>query len=284
MIDVNCVPCFRKQAERMFAKHAIPCGRQRDLMDLFNRYLEIDGKTLPSPMSARFLNRMVKEETGFGDLYLEEKKYFNQLLLDCFSELKREVENSSNPLKTAAKYALAGNIIDFGPPHQFDVEQTFADALEKPLAVDHSKQLFKAIHQADLVLYLGDNAGEIVTDKLFIEQLNHPNVYFAVRGQPVINDVTRTDALQVGMDQVAKIIDNGFDAPSTLPEYCSDQFRSVFEKADVVVSKGQGNFEGLFQQVNKTNLFFLFMVKCEEIARATGRKIGDAVILHENSE
>lgn len=279
MIDVNCVPCFRKQAGRMFTKHEIPEDRQVELMNTFNQYLENEGVKEPSPISARFLNRLLKQETGKEDLYFWEKKYYNQLLLDRYPELKREVENSSDPLKTAAKYALAGNIIDFGPPHQFDVEQTFAEALEKPLAVDHSKQLFEAIRKAELVLYIGDNAGEIVADKLFIEQLNHPNVYFAVRGQPVINDVTRSDALQVGMDQVASIVDNGFDAPSTLPQYCSPEFRAIFEKADVVISKGQGNFEGLFKQVSRPDLFFMFMVKCEEIARVTGRQIGDAVIL-----
>ncbi|WP_462318670.1 damage-control phosphatase ARMT1 family protein [Marinilabilia sp.] len=279
MIDVNCVPCFRKQAGRMFTKHEIPESRQVELMNAFNHYLENEGVKEPSPISARFLNRMLKQETGKEDLYLEEKEYYNKLLLDRYPELKREVEKSSDPLQTAAKYALAGNIIDFGPPRQFDVEETFADALKKPLAVDYSKQLFEAIRKAEMVLYLGDNAGEIVADKLFIEQLNHPNVYFAVRGQPVINDVIRADALQVGMDKVARIVDNGFDAPSTLPQYCSPGFRDIFDKADVVISKGQGNFEGLFKQVSRPNLFFMFMVKCEEIARVTGLQIGDAVIL-----
>lgn len=279
MIDVNCVPCFQKQAARLFEKYNIPEERREVLSERFNDFLSKDGLDKPSPLSAQYLNVLMKKETGIDDLYLKEKSYYNKLLMQRYQALKNDVESSKHPAMMALKYALAGNIIDFGPPHRFDLEKTFSEALEKKIAVNDSEALFKEIRNAGTVLYLGDNAGEIVTDKLFIETLAHPNVIFTVRGAPVLNDVAYADAGEVGMQEVATVIDNGFDAPSTLPEYCSDEFREIFNSADVVISKGQGNFEGLYGQVERKNIFFLFMVKCEEIARVTGRNVGDAVIM-----
>jgi uncharacterized protein with ATP-grasp and redox domains len=279
MIDnTKCIACFHKQAIGLFEKYNVPASRRDVLFDDLNKFLISEGINYPAPFSAQYLNTVVKKETGVEDLYLGEKNYYNNLLMERYAELKAAVLNSENPLKTALRYALAGNIIDFGTPHEFDLDKTFAEALNKNLAVDNSSALFQAVSNARMVLYLGDNAGEIVTDKLFIETLQHPNIVFAVRGGPVLNDVTRQDANDVGMEQVAHVIDNGFDAPSTLTDFCSSEFMEVFERADVVISKGQGNFEGLYKQVEKDNMFFLFMVKCAEVARATGRQVGDAVI------
>ena len=127
------------------------------------------------------------------------------------------------------------------------------------------EKLEKEIQKADSILYLGDNAGEIFFDRLFIETMNHPNVCFAVRGMPVINDVTLDDAAQVGMYQVCRVISNGFDAPSTLLEFCSTEFREVYANADLIISKGQGNFEGLMHE-NHPNTFFMLIAKCNTMA------------------
>lgn len=280
MIDVNCIGCFQKQAWRFFEKFNVPENRRQYLNDKFNRFLEKEGVLYPSPYSAQYLNQLIREETGIDDLFREEKQYYNGLLLERYPGLKKEVLSSPDPRQAALSYALAGNIIDFGPPQEFDLDKTFREALDKKPAIDDSELLFSEIDKADMVLYIGDNAGEIVTDKLFIETLGHSNVIFATRGGVVLNDVTQDDALEVGMDQVAKIIDNGFDAPSTMPEFCSSDFLEILEKADVIISKGQGNFEGLYDYPRRPNLFFLLMVKCSEIARVTGRNQGDAVIMN----
>lgn len=279
MIDVNCVPCLHKQANRLFDKYKISEKRQVFLRNKFEGFLLNEGANQPSPLSSQFLNKLVREETGIADLYLKEKQFYNKVLLGQYEQLKKDIMNSGNPLKTALKYALAGNIIDFGPPHKFDLEKTFSEALNKKIGIDFSEDLFNDIERAETVLYLGDNAGEIVTDKLFIETFNHANVIFAVRGKPVLNDVTSLEAGEVRMHEVARIVDNGFDAPSTLLDYCSDEFREIFNKADVIISKGQGNFEGLYGQVAHKKLYFLFMVKCDEIAKATGCLKGEAVVL-----
>ncbi len=266
------------QASRLFEKHVAEV-RHDILFDQFRHFLNTVGVNYPSPYSARYLNILVKKESGIEDLYADEKIFYNQMLLGLYDEFRDEVIKSDDPLKTALKYAISGNIIDFGTPGTFDVEKTFSEALHKKLAVDDSEALFESVRNAKMVLYLGDNAGEIVTDKLFIKTLNHPNVVFAVRGNAVLNDITLKDAEEVGMSEVAHVIDNGFDAPSTLPDFCSDEFNEVFDKAEVIISKGQGNFEGLYKQVEKENIFFLFMVKCQEIAIATGQQVGDALVM-----
>ncbi|MFO8001432.1 MAG: ARMT1-like domain-containing protein [Marinilabilia sp.] len=280
MIDVNCVSCFQQQAERFFKKFNVPAERRAYLTEKFDHFLNTEGVKYPSPYSAQYLNQIIRAETGVEDLFYEEKRYYNDLLMDRYPVLKKTVMENPDPLMTALKYALAGNIIDFGPPRQFDLDKTFDEALSKEVSVDDSAGLFEAVRNAEMVLYLGDNAGEIVTDKLFIETLQHSNVVFAVRGGVVLNDVTLQDAFDVGMDQVAHIVENGFDAPSTMLEFCSSRFRDIFEKADVIISKGQGNFEGLYDLPDKRNVYMLFMVKCGEIARVTGLQQGDAVIMN----
>jgi len=121
------------------------------------------------------------------------------------------------------------------------------------------------VNEADSVLYLGDNAGEIVFDKLFIQTMNHKRIIYAVRGMPVINDATMEDAEYVGMKESARVISNGYDAPSTIVDKSSDEFKSYFYSASLIISKGQGNLEGLVH-LNDKRIFFLLMVKCNVMA------------------
>jgi uncharacterized protein with ATP-grasp and redox domains len=157
------------------------------------------------------------------------------------------------------------------------LHSTIDKVLNSDFAIDDSLELKRALSEAKTVLYLGDNCGELVFDKLFIETIMHPNLIYAVRGEPVINDVTLEDACYVGMDRVADLVSNGYDAPSTLLEHCSPEFLEVFNRADVIISKGQGNLEGLLGKTDK-EVYFLLMVKCEVIADALGVKKGGFVV------
>jgi uncharacterized protein with ATP-grasp and redox domains len=163
------------------------------------------------------------------------------------------------------------------------LEATIEKVLKSDFAINHSFELKEALSTAKKVLYLGDNAGEIVLDKLFIETIMHPNLHFAVRGAPVINDVTLDDARYVGMDRVADVIQNGYDAPSTILDKCSNEFQKQFYDADVIISKGQGNLEGLLNKTDK-QIFFLLMVKCDVIAEALSVKKGDFVVMKNNQK
>jgi len=159
------------------------------------------------------------------------------------------------------------------------VTKTLSAAVDRIPAIDHTNQLKEALEKASTVLYLGDNSGEIVLDKLFIETINHPNLYFATRGGKVINDITLEDAEMVGITKVAKVISNGYDAPSTLLDYCSPEFRNLFNQADVIISKGQGNLEGLIHNRSK-DIFFLLMVKCSVIGDMIGVEEKNSVVYY----
>jgi uncharacterized protein with ATP-grasp and redox domains len=147
----------------------------------------------------------------------------------------------------------------------------------KDFAIDQSEEFVYRLGESKKILYLGDNAGEIVFDKLFIETIQNPNITYVVRGKPVINDVTIDDARQTGIDEVCKVITNGYDAPSTLLEYCSEEFIQEFKKADLIISKGQGNFEGLMH-IEHPNMFFLLMAKCKPMAELLGVNEGGMII------
>ena len=278
-MNPGCISCFFTQANKLLSRHNIKGDIASGVIKRFTLFIEENkNKDLTSPEYACFLHRLVKEVANSDDLYKEEKKYYNDLLLNLEEEIRYSVLQSGDPFKTALQYAVAGNIIDFGPPKSFDIKETLASALTKEPAINHSSLLKDALHKASKVLYLGDNAGEIVLDKIFIEIINHPDLCFAVRGGKVINDVSLEDAEYVGMNKIAKIISNGYDAPSTLLKKCSPDFVKIFNEADIIISKGQGNLEGLIKN-NVKRIFFLLMVKCEVMSEITGVQEGDVVIL-----
>jgi len=181
---------------------------------------------------------------------------------------------------TAARIAIAGNMIDMGINRNIteaDVRQAMQHALSEPF-FGEQERFIQEVDEARSILYLADNAGEIVFDRLLIEQILPRRVTLAVRGAPVINDATLVDAQAAGLDEIVEIIDNGSDAPGTLLEDCSQEFRRRFAEADLIIAKGQGNFESLNTQPG--NLFFLFKVKCPLVANHILQPVGMQVLAH----
>ena len=228
--------------------------------------------------------KLITRETGQEDPYAEIKKRYNRMLLDEEEELRLSVKRSEDPLCGALRLAAAGNQIDFAGSREvrFVMEEVY-HRMNGMLAVDDSGQLFKDLKDAKSVLYIGDNCGEIVLDKLFIEEIRkqYPDlsVTYGVRGEPIVNDVTILDARMTGMERVAEVIENGSGALGTVLSDTSLQFRNVFEKADVIISKGQGNFESLSECTDK-NIYHLMMVKCERIAGILKAPVGELICCH----
>ena len=277
-MQLDCEQCLRRQAEKMLKKHHISDIEAKETIDLFNQYLSKHrNNNILTPEVATYLHRLIKKKANTVDLYKKEKEQYNQLMLDLENDIREVINNSENPFQTALRYALAGNIIDFGPPESFDVMETLSSAVSKKPAIDHSEILYQELKKASTVLYLGDNAGEIVLDKIFISVIGHPNLWFATRGAPVINDVTVEDAEKTGMTKITRVISNGYDAPSTLLDHCSQEFQKLFEEADIIISKGQGNLEGLLNN-RKKKIFFLLMVKCEIIGELIGIEKKNSVV------
>jgi uncharacterized protein with ATP-grasp and redox domains len=205
------------------------------------------------------------------------KREYNQVVKELYPGMKRKVGGCSDKFACAIRLAIAGNIIDFGPSHHFELMKTIDQVLNKKPAIDDTPSLKEDMGKASLILYLGDNTGETFFDRLLIEQMPRGNIYYAVRGAPVINDATSEDAYYAELDKVARIISNGSDAPGTILEDCSDEFRNIFDRADLVIAKGHGNYESL-NEVEGKKIYFLLMVKCKIIGRDLGCQVGDFVV------
>jgi uncharacterized protein with ATP-grasp and redox domains len=272
---LDCIPCFLKQA--LFASRAATDDEKkikRVLDSIAERIPDIPLNN-PPPETARIVYGVVRDVIGIADPFKEYKGKSIKNALRLYEELKSAVEHSDDPLRTAIAIAIAGNVIDPGAHQHFDLQEEMKDVLGRSLSIDHYESFKKSVTRARTVLYLGDNAGETVFDRILIETLRKETV-FAVRHIPIINDATAEDARMSGIDKAARIISSGCDAPGTILERCSPQFMEVFEKADVIVSKGQGNLESLSETGGA--IFFLLKVKCPVIARHLAIPEGSLVL------
>lgn len=282
-MNVTCTFCQIRAFEKILNKLTINENKKKQALKQFLGYISEIPDTINAPQTARDIHALIRQILNNPDPYKKEKDFANRFLMDKYAELKQIVKKSDNPLETAMRMAIAGNVIDFGPGHDFDIDKTIKKVLSIKLALDDSENLLKKIKTAKNILYLGDNCGEIVLDKLFIETMNRNNITFAVRNSPILNDATEKEALQVGIDKYAKIISNGYDAPATILSKSSADFNRTFENADLVIAKGMGNFEGLMNDYHH-NLFFLLMIKCEMVGRFIHVPKGEFVVLKQNQE
>ena len=226
----------------------------------------------------------MRESTGIDDPYRKAKRRDNDRVIALLPQLRRKLELSSDPILTALKLAAAGNVIDFGVHSAGDLHRAIERSLEDGEGMVDYPLLRERLECVDDVLYLGDNAGEIVFDKLVVEELVNlgKQVTFVVRGRPIINDVTAKDATYVGMDEVAEVISSGSDGPGTALRLCHPRFVETFRQARLIVSKGQGNFEGLSDESAPS--FFLLKVKCPVVARELGVEIGKPILRAQRGE
>jgi uncharacterized protein with ATP-grasp and redox domains len=272
----DCIPCAVGSLVTLFNKGFVPEKKQEPAMRALLAFLSKIDLKQSLPQMGKEMHRLLRGVLENPDPYLEIKRTFNRLMLEYYPDLKKLVANAADPFSMALRLAIAGNIIDFGPGRPFDFQATLERAKSMVLAVDKSGPLKGEIPRAETLLYLGDNAGEIVMDRILLETIRHPNVYFAVRGAPVLNDATIDDARAVGIDKIARVISNGDDAPGTILEATSPEFREIFERADLVIAKGQGNFEGLYG-IDK-NIYYILMAKCDHVAAHLGVRKGDLVV------
>lgn len=273
----DCYFCHIKTIKHLVDKFQPENGLAEDFIFSVHNFIS-ENRKLTNPVLATYIHRIAKEKLGVSDLYAEEKNKANNTLLDQYESWRDFIDKSEDPFRMAVKLAVTGNIVDYGA-HSLkgDLVKQIKLLAQNPLAVDYSGDLKKALENAASVLYLGDNAGEIFFDRLLIETIAHPNITFVTRGAPVINDVTEEDAKMVGIDNYCSLITNGSDAPSTILEWCSEEFLESYNNADLIISKGQGNFEGLMNEGHK-NTFFLLIAKCEPIAELIGCKKNDLLV------
>jgi len=275
----DCIPCFVRQVLDSVRLTTDDKDIQEQVMrQALCLACKMDLRQSP-PAMAQKIHRIIRELTGEQDPYLQIKNRFNKLALGMYPELKQRIETSADPLETAVRLAIAGNIIDFGVNcvlEESRVEEIITESLTAPLDMNALGEFKSATARAKDILYLGDNAGEIVFDKLLIEQLPCEDITFAVKAGPIINDATMEDAEIVGLTDIVNVIDNGSDAPGTILDGCSERFRRRFGEADLVIAKGQGNYETL-SDVDK-DVFFILRAKCPVIARHLGCEVGEMIL------
>ncbi|MBU8914041.1 MAG: DUF89 family protein [Spirochaetales bacterium] len=272
---LDCIPCFMKQALRAGRISGMDESGVKQLLDEVGCMIRDLPLESTPPVTGDLIYGKIRQMTGVNDPYNEIKKETIREALELYPELKNIVRKSDNRMLTAAKIAIAGNVIDLGVGNDFNITRDVHAILNQEFAILHFEEFLESLNKAESVLYLGDNAGESVFDKLLIEELGKP-VTYVVRDIPVINDVTMEDAIDSGLDTVAEIISSGSSAPAIIPGLCSDEFLDRFESAEMIISKGQGNYEGL-SNVERP-IFVLLKAKCQVIANDLGVDTGDIIL------
>ncbi len=276
--ELLCLPCFFGQITRALGHAGVNGERGRGIARMAEKVIENASlDEVPARTTTR-IHRILRNETGV-DPYARVKDTYNRIALDRLPALRRMAAGAANRLEGGVRIAIAGNVIDFGIYDSIDLDRSLEESFRLPLSESDFRNFSRAVLEARSILYLCDNAGEIVFDRVLLEILRDmgKDVVAAVKGSPVINDATLDDARTAGLHESATMIDNGSDGIGTLLEDCSAQFLDAYRSADLIISKGQANYETLVQE-NDTRIFFLFKVKCPVVAAFLKRGDGDIVL------
>jgi uncharacterized protein with ATP-grasp and redox domains len=280
---LDCFPCMLRQALEAARMAKADASQQRAVLNRVMELLAVVPVDNTPAETGYHVHRIVREMTGVRDPYRLVKEEATGKALPLVPRLREIVAQADDPLEQAVRIAIAGNIIDFAPDKvmnpskelQFTLEATLERVLHQPFAINDLEALRRALSQAQRVLYLADNAGETVFDRVLIEVLEQPVIY-AVKGGPTINDATQEDAVAAGLGEVAEIVSTGSDAPGTVLESCSPAFRQLYDQAELIIAKGQANHEALGE--GDRRLFFLLQVKCSVLGREIGTEPGSIIL------
>lgn len=277
---VDCVHCYLKQAANCMGIAGVdPEKQHRVLFDLMDDIKILDRRRTPAENSTELLLKVYRA-IGSNDPYNEVKASSNDMALQMYPRLKDLLQNSPDRLYEALKISVAGNVIDLGINRDFDVGASLQHSLESGFARDDYPFFAEKLAQTGDVLVVGDNAGEIVFDRLLVEELCSmgKQVTYMVKGGPILNDATMEDAARVGMDKVARVVTTGSNYLGAHPDKLSPAARDLLEHAGLVVSKGQANFESLeHEELARGRVFFLLKMKCACVSRVAGAQLGDVV-------
>jgi uncharacterized protein with ATP-grasp and redox domains len=277
---LDCLECIAKQALRAARVATDDTEVQRRILD--DTMARIPGMDLAdSPASLSMAAyQLTAQHSGKGDPYRALKRAQNELALSLEGAMRARIQESEDPLVTALHLAAAGNVIDLGimESHEIDIERVIEEVLHERFAVDHTEALRAALDSCGDLLYLLDNAGEIVFDKLLIEVLKeYTPVTAVVKGAPILNDVIREDAGFVGLTEVCPVIDNGGAFIGSPLNQVPQSFLDRMGRADIIIGKGQGNYETIDDFDG--NVFLILRAKCEIIAKHMGVRFGQVALI-----
>jgi uncharacterized protein with ATP-grasp and redox domains len=280
-VHLDCVPCFLEQALQAARFVTDDETKQEKAVRTTLQILEKCDYRKTPPEISHAVHFTLMDVLKVDDPYKKVKENNNLMVLDMYGQLKKDVETSDNPVDTVIRLAIAGNIMDYGARLNFDLSETIDTVKRVIFAIDDTKKLRENLKKGKTIAYLTDNAGEIVFDRLFMETVN--NVYGKkewhayVKGRPILNDATIKDAEQVGLTSMETVhvlelpIGKEYDSRAD-PEYLKE-----FNENDLIISKGQGNYEALSSVAN-SKFYFMLMVKCPIVADDVGADIGDIIV------
>lgn len=274
---IDCFPCFLKQSIIALRYGTRNVRLQEKILKSVLEDIEVADTSKPPAYTTTFIHRRIRRMLR-KDPFRKIKSEYNQISLNLYPHLKKMVQESSDPLWTASRLAIAGNVIDLGIFTSVDIEGTIKRAVQSPLSVDDYRSFKSALSGAAEVLYLLDNAGEAVFDRILIETLTSQGkkVVAVAKGSPIINDCTTKDAREAGITEVCEVIDNGSDGVGTILEWTSRDFRQRYARFPFIISKGQGNFETLDDP--EKAIFYLFQSKCDVVSKELGLSLGSMIL------
>ena len=285
-VHYECAACFLRQT-----REALDLASDDDelKMDVTEKVVKIVSENFHrggvSNVIGTNIHRTIKDETGNTDPYIMEREISNELAMQYLPNVDNILKKDRN-LKNYLKVAIAGNVLDFGALGlNTDMESLIVKTMKKEPAIDNSKELEEELIKSETVLFLADNIGEIVFDKILIEKINdyEVDVTVALKEKPILNDACIEDALKIGMDDVSKLISTGTDSIGIIEEDVSEEFLEIFNKSDIVIAKGLGNYEGLGEmELGEKPVFCLLNAKCKPVARDIGVNLGDNIVLKLN--
>ncbi len=271
----ECFNCFRQG----FLDFVARAGLSPEDYNKFIAVVEENlSKGFPPPLAGSESWALLRKASVTGDdIFLCEKKYFTEQMLLHYKKLKNNFLLTNNPQSAALAAGTWCNLIDAGQGTPLPETQKLLNTLSSPLALDEREKFINYLAEADTLLVLGDNAGETVMDRLFLDLTPfRGKKYYMTREFPVMNDATLKDAEMAGLHKVAELISSGIDVPAVIPDMLNGKAREVFESADIILAKGQGNLEGLFG-LSDPRVYHSFVVKCPVVSRATGIARGGGV-------
>lgn len=280
-LQLECLPCYIRQA--LEAARMVTDDRklqEKILREALVAASKFETNEIGILTQAK-IQKIIKKLSPKIDPYKKAKQMFNKICLNISEELEEKIKKSKNQFETSLRIALAGNIIDFGQGININkkiIKKAIEESFSQQLDEQKIKLLKYNIKDAKKILFIGDNAGEIVFDKLFLKHLPKNKITYVVRGGPALNDATMEDAEMVSMTDIVRVITTGLNMTAAILPLCSKNFLKEYSNSDFIIAKGQGNYEALSDE-NK-NIFFLLKIKCEVIARNfNGRyKVGDIVV------
>ncbi|MEI6157328.1 MAG: ARMT1-like domain-containing protein, partial [Atribacterota bacterium] len=256
-------------------------GRDRGLawkvsQEVCKLYSQADPNWTPAYMTT-LAHQVAKRVLENEDIFLAQKRYYNRMALDLYPRLKDIVEKSTNRLETALRIAIAGNIIDLGVYREVKVDEILSQIEHTPWGIYQFEEFKMDLEKANTLVYVGDNAGEVVFDRVLLEEIDHSrHILFIVKGGPISNDALLEDAREAGIDQVARIVTTGQAEIGISLEKTSSDVQSFWKRADLIISKGQGNYETLSD--HPENIYFLLKAKCIPVARELGVPQGSLIL------